>query len=164
LALLLLAAGLHKSTNLGRVRSALAGYRAVPFAFAKPIPWVVIAVEVTVGVTLMVPSTSHLASLAAAGVFAAYFAVMGLSWLLSHRVVDCGCSFHDKEVPLSGAHLIRNALLLIMAVVGFEPITERAVSWADSVQIGAAVAFLALLYLAEEDLLSHRRSVAIREA
>jgi uncharacterized membrane protein YphA (DoxX/SURF4 family) len=164
LALLLLAAGLHKSADLDKVRGAIAAYRAVPSGLEKPAVWLVIGVEVAVGAALIVPSTSRSASLVAAGVFAVYFTVMSLNWLRGDRDVDCGCSFYHGDASLSGAHLVRNVLLVMLGVAGFQSDAGRAISWVDGVQIAAAVASLALIYLSADALLAHRGSTARREA
>jgi uncharacterized membrane protein YphA (DoxX/SURF4 family) len=164
LALLLLAAGIHKGSNLGGVRNTLTGYRTVPAGFEGPLTWAVIAIEVSVGACLLVPSTSRLASLVASGVFGVYGAVMVLSYVSGHRVMDCGCSFQHAGTPLSGLHPLRNALLVIVGVVGFEPISGRALSWVDGVQVGAAVASLSLVYLSVDSLLSHHLKLSIQEA
>jgi Methylamine utilisation protein MauE len=164
LALLLLAAGLHKRAHMGSVTAAIAAYRVVPVVFEKPVAWLLIGVELHVATALMVPSASRLASLAAAGVFAVYFAVMGLSLVRDGREVECGCSFHHSDASLSASHLVRNLLLMIVAVAGSRRDSGRAVGWVDGVQIAAAVVCLALLYLSADALLAHPGSTAAREA
>jgi len=164
LALLLLSAGLHKSANLGRVREAIGAYCTLLIGFEARVAWLVIGVELIIGGALFVPSAAQLAVLAAAGVFAVYFAVMALSWVRGHREVKCGCSFQHTETSLSGAHLVRNVLLVILAIVGSVAGSRREVSWVDGVQIAAAVACLSLLYLSADALLARPGNVTGREA
>lgn len=164
LALLLLAAGLHKSVNAGSFREAIAAYCPVLIRYEMPVSLLVVGVEVTVGAALMIPNLSRLASLAAATVFGVYLTAMGLSWLRGDREVECGCSFHDSKAPLSGSHLVRNGLLALSAAVASGPGSGRAVSFVDGLQITTAVACLAIIYLSVDALLAHPENVAGREA
>jgi uncharacterized membrane protein YphA (DoxX/SURF4 family) len=164
LALLLLAAGLHKSADLDKVTDAIAAYRAIPRGFEKLAAWLVIGIEIAAGAALIIPSTSRSASVVAACVFAVYFALMSLNWLRGDRDVDCGCSFYHGEASLSGFHLVRKVLLVLLGVAGFQSDSGRAVSWVDGVQIAAAVASLAFIYLSADALLAHPGSTARREA
>jgi hypothetical protein len=159
LALLLLSTGLHKSTNPERVRAALSAYRVVPASCVRAVAYLVVGIELTVGAALMVPPLCKSASLAAAGAFAVYFGVMGLAIVRGYRNLDCGCSFHGRAAPLSGAHLVRNAVLVSFAVVASMPDSRRALGWLDRVQITAAVWCLALIYLSADSLLASKADV-----
>jgi uncharacterized membrane protein YphA (DoxX/SURF4 family) len=163
-ALLLLIAGVHKAADPGRVHAAIAAYRIVPASIEQPVMWLVIGIEITVGAALMIPVTRQSASLAAATVFAVYFAVMASSLVRGHRRVDCGCSLNRRETPLSGFHLIRNGLLVAIALVASGSDVGGAVSWLDAVQITAAVVSLALIYMSADLLMANQANVARREA
>lgn len=159
LALLLFAAGVHKGADLSRLVAAISAYRMLPAHFERSVAWLVIATELTIGAALLVPSTREAAASAAAGVFAAYLVVVGLSLVRGHRNVDCGCSFHGRVAPLSGAHLVRNGVLVMLAVLASMPDSGRIVVWLDGVQITAAVLCLALIYLSLDSLLAHKITV-----
>lgn len=153
-ALLLLAAGLHKGADRRRVKAVIAAYRVVPGSFERPVMWLVIGVEITVGAALMIPVTRQSASLAAATVFTVYFAVMALSLVRGRRKVDCGCSLSRRATPLSALHLIRNGFLVTMALAACGPESGRALSWFDGLQITGAVVSVALIYLSADSLLA----------
>lgn len=164
LALLLLVAGLHKHADLNRIMAAVSAYRVVPGYFTKPVAWLVIAIELTVGTALVIPRTRESASFAAAGVFVVYFVVMSLGLIRGHREIDCGCSLYGREVPLSGAHLIRNGVLVLVAIMASMSDLPRAVGWVDGVQITAAVFCLGMIYLSADSLLANGANVESLEA
>jgi uncharacterized membrane protein YphA (DoxX/SURF4 family) len=163
LASLLLGAGLHKSLHQERTRAAITAYFRVPHPLQQWTTWLVVTVEMTIGAALITPSTSRLASAGAAILFAAYFGIMALNMARGHRRVDCGCSFQRSEAPLSGAHLARNALLVTLAIAASVLHSGRTVGWIDGLQIAAAVACAALLYLSADALLAKPGHVVTQE-
>jgi hypothetical protein len=160
LAILLIAAALHKSADPGRMRAAISAYRVVPVSSEDPVAWLVIGLEMAVGAALLVPILSKSASLAAAGVFAVYFALMSLSLVRGDREMNCGCSFSRQPARLSSSQLVRNSVLVMLAVVAWMPDSGRVVGWIDGLQIAAAASCLTLIYLSVDSLLVNAASLA----
>jgi hypothetical protein len=154
LGLLLLATGVHKGVDPSRLRALILSYRLVPPYSVRTMARLAVGVEVTLGAALMVPAISKPVSLPAAGVFAIYFVVVGLSLVLARDEMDCGCSFHGMSVRVSGAHLVRNAVLVVLALVASMADSGRAIGWWEEIQIGSAVLCLALIYLGTDSLLA----------
>jgi len=159
-ALLLVAAGVHKVCDPRGIRDALASYRIVPPGYEGPVACAAIGAEIAVGVTLVFAS---FASLLAAGVFAFYLVTMAVALMRNRGVAQCGCSFHRGANALSGSHVIRTLLLTILALAGSASASGRTLDWVDQIQIAAAVTFLALLYLIVDALLARPATIKARE-
>lgn len=157
-ALILLATGLHKAADRNRFTAVLAAYRVVPTPLEKPVMWLVLGAEITMGVALLFPVTRRPAAVAAAAVFAVYGALLVLRLARGHGGVDCGCSLSGATTPLSRAHIIRNGALVAVALVAAAPGFQRPMGPLDAFQIVAAVAALMLTYLSADALLAHGRS------
>ena len=157
LALLLLASGLHKARDWERIHGVITAYQVVPVVLERTMLWLVIGVEIATGAGLALGVKSRIPSFGAAIVFAAYFAVIALNLLRGRRGVDCGCSFSRRTTPLSGLHLVRGALLLMLAVVGASVELKTTIGWPNALQIAAAVVCLALIYLSADTLLGYTR-------
>lgn len=123
-----------------------------------------IGIEGGIGTALIVPGVREQAALAAACLLGLYFAAMALNIVRGRRQVGCGCSFHDRASALSGSHLVRNVVLVLLAVVASMPDSGRMVGWLDAVQVTAAVLCLALIYLSADSLLANSADVASSEA
>jgi hypothetical protein len=163
LALLFFVNGLHKAANLPELRATITAYRIVPSGIAHWIAGFVMTAELLLGVALT-SGLSRLASLVAAGVLALYFAVMALSLARGLGEVDCGCGLHGRASPLSVTYLVRNGLLILLALLASMPASGRVVGSFDAFQIVAATLSLALLYISADSLLANRTTTAALES
>ena len=152
LALLLLAAGLHKCADIDRALSVITAYRVVPARFARPLMWLVIVFESMIGTALLFPRAAAAGALAAAGLLMLYFAVLSRA-LLGRQSIDCGCSLTKHSTRLSVPVLIRNAVLVALAMIASAPSSGRMLTPLDIAQILAAVLALSLVYLTVVDTL-----------
>lgn len=85
------------------------------------------------------------AALGAAALLVLYGGAM--AWHLARgRVLDCGCG--GAPLPLSGALVLRNAVLVAVALCAALPATDRPLGWGDFAVATAAVVLGALLYAA----------------
>jgi len=157
LALLFIATGLHKSVHPGRFRLVLGAQRILPEQCIRAGASVLSLAELCVGVSLLWPAAARSAALAAAVLLGLYFWVLSLNLARDHRT-ECGCSLSRRKVPVSGAHLIRNACLILVALVAAMADSARQLHWADLIQVLAAVLSLALLYVSAETLLEQGAS------
>lgn len=163
-ALVMLAGGLHKVADIGRFAEVISAYRIIPGCLERPVVVLLIGIELGIGTALIVPRVREQAAWGAACLLGLYFAAIALNILRGRRQLDCGCSFHGRAAGLSGSHLVRNVLLVLLAVVASIAESGRIVGLLDRVQITAAVLCLTLIYLSTDSLLANRADVASLEA
>jgi hypothetical protein len=148
IAALLLHAAWAKLGDRDLFHQHLAAY-GTPEALQPALVWALPLVEAAAALGLVTPWRG-LAALAAAGLLALYGAAM--AWHLAHgRVLDCGCG--GEPLRLSIALVLRNAVLVLIALVAALPTEPRALGLADGAVAAAAVALSALLLAAFNQLL-----------
>jgi uncharacterized membrane protein YphA (DoxX/SURF4 family) len=81
-----------------------------------PIATIVPAVELVVGAALVTRIAMPLPALAAIGLLVA-FSILIARQLVDGRHPPCACFGAWSHRPLSGAHLVRNAVMILVAVV-----------------------------------------------
>ena len=157
LSALLLIAASHKLVDLGRFAQALSDYRLLSSLPLRVAVVVLPLVELCCALALLLPLTQPLGGLICALIFSLYFCAIAINVARGHTSVDCGCSLFSKEAPLSAWHLLRNALLIVIASLLLLDSPARSLGVLDVLQILAAVSSLLLLYFSAETLLSNRR-------
>jgi hypothetical protein len=98
----------------------------------------------------------------AAGLLVLYGAAIGANLARGRRHVACGCLGPAAEQPLHAGLLVRNGVLAAAALASSAPASARALGPTDAFTTVAAVATLALLYLAVDGLLAAARLAAPR--
>jgi len=149
---LFLAAALHKLADIADFRSVLATYRVLPEASVAAAAWLVVAVEIAIGVGLLLQQRAAYAG--GAAVLVGYAAVIGLNLVRGRRFIDCGCG--GATQPLSTGLVVRNAMLALVVTIGLVPVASRAIGWIDIVSIVAGVVVAGALYAAANQLLAAR--------
>ena len=129
----------------------LSGTAAVAMA-ARALP----IVEIVIAVALLVPGLRAWAAAAAALLIALYTGAISINLWRGRRDIDCGCSGPGLERPLSSALLVRNGVLIVMAVLAALPVGAIALHGFGLFLIGASVAAVLILYTATEGLLSNQ--------
>jgi hypothetical protein len=142
-ALLLVASAIHKAMRRERAERVAHEFAGVPRWAA---PWTVIGVavgELLAGALLFLPAYRLNGALLALVIFSAYLALILRAIVQGRRDVDCGCSFGPTRHALGAFEVVRNALLVIFAMLlavsstrGGEPVSAT--------QGLAALALLAL--------------------
>lgn len=140
IAALLLHGALAKLADRGLFHQHVAAY-GVPEVLQPALVWALPLAEGLAALGLVTPWRPAAALLAAA-LLALYGAAM--AWhLLRGRVLDCGCG--GAPLPLSAALVLRNGLLVAVALAAALPAATRAIGVADFAVAAAAVALGALL-------------------
>ena len=161
LAGLCLFASAHKFSNLPRFKKVVEDYQILPQAMIGVVAGGLPLFELFIGVAILVPASSSLAALMISGLFALYGVAMLSTILRGKALQDCGCGgpahTHGQAQVLGAWHIIRNALLVLMAlgvasnaVVSIHTIEAQA--W---LLVVPASAFLALLYWAADTLIAN---------
>ena len=116
LAAVLLLSGALKLVDRDGSRETFEGV-GVPDMVARPLVWLLPSVELVVGLLICVPATARLASAAAVVLLAGYIVVV---WRLVRRgsAVACHCFGALSSEPVSYRTLVRNLVLLALALLG----------------------------------------------
>ena len=112
--------------------------------------------EVLIAVALLVPGLRAWGAASAGLLLALYTAAIAINLWRGRREIDCGCSGPGLERPLSSALLVRNAVLIAMAVLAAVPSTTAVLHGFGLFLIGASVAAVLILYTATEGLLTNQ--------
>jgi hypothetical protein len=116
LSLLLATAALHKALRPDRARRAVAELTGLDWTLAGWALAMAAAAEALAALGLEWSVSRRDAALLAAGLWAAYGACIAAALLRGRRDLDCGCSFGATHRPLGRFHLVRNALLVALAL------------------------------------------------
>jgi hypothetical protein len=160
LALLFATAAVHKLRDLPGFRATLAEYRVLPARIAPVAAAVVIGLEVAAAAALVAPIGAAPGALLAIAMLAAYTLAIAVNVARGRTDLDCGCLGPALRQPIGGAVLARNAILLAAALACLAPVGERSLGWVDAMTIVAAVATVAALYAASQQLLSTATGLA----
>ncbi len=152
LALLLVAAALHKLRDLAAFRAALAGYRLLPERALGAAAAAFALAELGAAGALVLGERG---GEAAACLFALYSCAIGVNLLRGRREIDCGCFGPALRQPLSGALVARNAPLIALAGVCALPVRARALVPLDAFTIAALIVFGALVWGGVNGLLAN---------
>ena len=160
LAMLWLTAGTHKLRSFDAFSAILADYRLVPPRATAVCAATVIAIELCLGIGLVVPVGRELALIGSALVLVLYAGAIAVNLLRGRRFIDCGCAGFAAQQPLSAWLVARNILLAVAALAATLPANERALVWLDAFAVVAAVCVSALLYAAVNRLVANGPDLA----
>jgi hypothetical protein len=144
LALLLLASGLHKVTRRGRTRSVIHDFAGVPRSLAPAAGVAVAAAEMLAGALLWTASYRALGGVLAALIWGGYLALILRALAQGRRDVDCGCTFGATQHPLGVFQVLRNGVLVCLALLVTAGSAASVTGPVIASQILAAFSLLAL--------------------
>ena len=110
-AVVLLVAGVSKLAKPDEWRAQSAGL-GVPWWSARPVPFV----EIGLGALLLVQVQRPVVAWCAAALFVAFTCLLGLR-LAQGRRPPCACFGSLSSKPIGPAHLARNAVFIVLAVL-----------------------------------------------
>ena len=148
LALIFVAASIHKLGDLPGFRGVLVSYALLPPILVAPAPAALGVAELLVAVGLAARQPQ--AALAGAGLLALYALAMAVNLARGRRLLDCGCSTRPRR--LSWQLVGRNLALVGMSVALLIPPGERALGWLDVFTVVCALAAAASLHGAVDNL------------
>ena len=160
LALLWIVAAVHKLREFAVFSIVLADYRLIPERAIHACAAAVIALELGLGVGLVIPAMRSPALVGSALLLVAYAAAIAVNLYRGRRFIDCGCMGPAGHQPLSGWLVARNLSLAVLALVGMLPGQGRALVWIDAITITAATGVAALLYAATNRLVANAPDLA----
>lgn len=155
LSYVLVDAGLHKLRDRLRYGAIIDGYRLLPSGVGARIALPLGALEAGLGALLLLPLTREPAIAAAALLIAIYFLGIALNLARGRRDIDCGCGAPDQAQRLSPALLLRNALLVAVALSLLVTPAASPLHWSGWVSALFCGAVAALLYASINTLLAN---------
>ena len=159
--LFVLAAG-HKLTGMAAFQAVLNDYHLFPPRLVPLMARVVPVLELLLGVGWLISAQTPVVAYASAGLLAAYTAAMGINLIRGRVHIGCGCGFggaSPDDQPLSVGLLLRNVVLVIVALLAALPVPERQLSIVDNLTLVAAVLASTMLYAAANQLLQNRTAI-----
>jgi len=156
LAVILFAGASHKLRAPHRFARQIDDYALLAGSAVALAARTVPVVEVLIGLALLVPGLRAWGAVGAALLLALYTGAIAINLFRGRRDIDCGCSGPGLERPLSPALLVRNGLLIGMAVIAALPAAGAVLHGFGLFLIGASVAAILILYTATEGLLTNQ--------
>lgn len=147
-------AAIHKLRDVDSFRAALEGYDLVPPLWTIPAGAFLIAAEVGIATGLWLPRVHPVAGGAAAALLLLYAGAVAINLVRGRRDIDCGCAGPARRQTISGALVLRNAVLAAAALISALPAEARTLTWIDGVTLVAAILTVGLLYAAIDHLLA----------
>ena len=155
IAVLLASAATHKLRAPARFAKQLADYQLLPEALVRPSARVIPVVELAIAFSLLVPVSRSWAALTAASLIALYAAAIGINLWRGRRDIDCGCAGPDQVQPLRPVLLLRNSVLLGLALLASVAPIVRDLNVFDGFVTLFASAVALLIYAAADGLLAN---------
>ena len=150
LAAILLFASVPKLRDPAGFRAAVAGYRLLPRRAVAIVASALLSVEAGAALALLVPGGAGFAIPCALALLATYTGAIALNLARGLRDIDCGCSGPAGRRPLSGALLLRNALLSSAALLCLLSTSIRAPHLLDGFTVACGAGTLFFLYVGHE--------------
>ena len=152
---LLASAATHKVRAPGRFAKQLADYQLLPAALVRPSARLIPLLELAIAFALLVPVSRGWAALSAASLLALYAAAIGINLWRGRRDIDCGCAGPDQAQPLRPVLLLRNSVLVALALLASVAPVVRVMTVFDGFVTVAAAAVALLIYAAADGLLAN---------
>jgi hypothetical protein len=143
LALLLLASAVHKAIRWPQTRRVVRDFARVPAAATSMTALAAALIEALGAALLFAPAHRLSGAVLAALLWAAYLALIVRAIVQGRRDVDCGCSFGRAQRALGAFQVLRNTVLVFLALLVAVSAAAGSVPVAAS-QVWAACALLAL--------------------
>jgi hypothetical protein len=163
LGLMFFIAAYHKLADGPLFRQTLLEYQVLPEALVSPTSRIIPVVEILLGGSWLLGYYQlGLTALASVGLLGVYAFAIALNLYRGRVHFDCGCGFGGKsanEQYLSGGLVLRNIVLISLALVTLIPVAERQLVTADYLILIASLMAAVLLFAAANQLLANRAAI-----
>ena len=150
----LLLGAIDKLREPAMFRDAVENYRLLPAAAVPALARALPLFEALAGALLLPGSTRPLGALLALALLLLVTAAIVINLLRGRDRIDCGCG-GNLHTPLGIGLVLRNSVLMLLALVAAAPMAGRAVVWLDVAAAGFATLFGLGLYFLVNAMLSH---------
>ena len=162
--LLFLLAAAHKLSAPAHFRAVLEAYELMQRAFATPVARAVPLIEFVLGISwLVLPKVAIVAAISTA-LIALYSFGIAVNLYRGRTHIDCGCTMggpvhgHQK---LSHALIVRNSVLVVVALVSMVPANERVLGLLDYVTLLPVLILGVLLHVASNQLMGNDAAMKV---
>lgn len=163
LGLMFLVAAFHKFSGATQFRITLLEYQLLPETLISHFSRLVPIVELLLGASWLTGFfPQNLTAGASSGLLALYAVAIAINLRRGRVHFDCGCGFGgktDKEQYLSGGLVLRNLVLMSLALATLLPRGSRELGFGDYVTLTAALIACSLLFGAMNQLLANRAAI-----
>jgi hypothetical protein len=147
LAVVFASAAVGKLMELSTFAAVVENYRILPRLLAAPVAYVLPVVELAVALALLVPVTRPAAAGAAAILLGVFALAIGINVRRGRLTIDCGCFRSTHRQRISWWMVLRNLLLMALALTCLADATARVLGLADFALGAFGAAALFALYL-----------------
>lgn len=155
LALVFLAAALHKLRDLPGFADTVREYRLIPGALVAPASYAIPAIELLAAAGILIDATRAYAALTLLALLLAFTFGIVVNLLRGRRDIDCGCWGPAVRQPLSEWLVARNAILFALAGLCLFPAGAREIHWIDFMTVGAATVALLFVFVSGNHLIAN---------
>lgn len=146
-----------KADNQLYYQTVLGGYGINNAQLAKLLPTTIGLLELALGLLIVIPATRGYAAIAGIALLAGYVTVFSIQLLQGKAGIDCGCAGPAGDIKLSGHLLVRNLLLMALAISCLTPALGAGLGYWSLVSLSALL--LVLLYLCTEQLIGNAQKL-----
>ncbi len=165
LAVIFLAAGVSKLRALDTFEGVLYNFRLLPESAVRPVAYMLPAVELVVGMGLLIPMFRTYAAWLVAGLLAVFALAVAINLLRGRREIDCGCFSSELKQNLSWWLVSRNVVLVGMALwVGAGTVSAHATTGVTWLLGTAAGVMVVMIYVAGITISAVARDEAARRS
>jgi hypothetical protein len=156
--LLWLGAAWHKLAARQSFRGVLEQYRLFPAAALDILSWLVPAAEAMLAAAWLFALAPAITISATSALLIAYATAIAINLLRGRAYIGCGCGFSPgaDDRPLSWILVLRNLLIVALALVALLPQAQRSLGFADHALLVLALLVTVLLYTAVMQMLHNR--------
>jgi uncharacterized membrane protein YphA (DoxX/SURF4 family) len=148
-------AATHKVMDYSRHVAIVADYQVMPAWFVPLLAPLVIVLEFAAAVLVLLPATRSMGLILAIGLLLAYLCSISLNLLRGRTSIDCGCGWGSQGHQINGWLVVRNLVMIAIALAALLPATNRSLQLADWVLVALAGAAVIGLYSISELLISN---------
>jgi hypothetical protein len=162
LGLLLVAAAWYKLSSLRQFTAIVTDYQLLPQFLVSPTAFLVPLAELVFGLAWLTAFAIPWVAPLTAGMFALYALAIAINLLRGRLHISCGCGLGGTSAenqPLSWMLVLRNTLLVAVALQALTPVSGRALGGLDWLTLIAALIASGFLYLGGSQLLQNGAAI-----
>jgi uncharacterized membrane protein YphA (DoxX/SURF4 family) len=125
---LLLASAIGKLLDMAGFNLIVATYQLLPVATTPVAAWLLVALELTLGLWLLSGRTLQSAALVVVALHLAYFAWLTIALVRGLTISNCGCFGVFFARPLTWTTLLEDGILIVLAIVLWRYAAPAAIS------------------------------------
>ena len=148
LAVVFATAAAAKLIELPTFAAVVENYRILPRRLATPVAFILPVVELATALGLLNPTTRPVAAGGAAILLGVFAIAIGINVRRGRLTIDCGCFRSTLRQQISWWMVLRNLMLMALALLALPEATARVPGLADYLLAGFGAAALFALYLA----------------